>query len=499
MAFFFGDGFDLYAACVDATLNYWDPASLNPSSSSLIAGRFPGSRAWNFSSSTTLIKASNVNDAVHHFFLAYLVTAAPSGSSNGFYIQLFDGTTAQCSVVFRTDGAIQLVLGGPTSGNILATYTGAVNAAGAWITFEIEVVISNTVGSIAVRKNGNPSNDFFLGSLDTQTSANAYANKIQLGASAIVLYIDDFLWRSDASVPWVGDIRCYTRSPVSDVSVQFSRTSAPFTSLLWNPIGVGNTFAANTAYYFKFTANNSGLLSGLSFTLSGGGTGHAKGALYDVNPGGGIGNVLATTSEVTNPSSSPLVLNFPSPVHVTQGQTYWIGLNNDSSNISYNVINASSITPQPVVIQITNSLYSSWPTANPGGAASFPNIPGVSVIYTPQSNADCVGEAQQDAASSYVFSSTNGQADLYGIGALSVLPANTIGITTRGLFQKTDAGTRNTTVQVKSGSTTVQGASTALTTSWSWVARNDVVDPNTGAAWTATAVNGVQVGPVVTA
>jgi hypothetical protein len=174
-------------------------------------------------------------------------------------------------------------------------------------------------------------------------------------------------------------------------------------------------------------------------------------------------------------------------------------LNNDSSNISYNVINASSITPQPVVIQITNSLYSSWPTANPGGAASFPNIPGVSVIYTPQSNADCVGEAQQDAASSYVFSSTNGQADLYGIGALSVLPANTIGITTRGLFQKTDAGTRNTTVQVKSGSTTVQGASTALTTSWSWVARNDVVDPNTGAAWIATAVNGVQVGPVVTA
>jgi hypothetical protein len=336
--------------------------------------------------------------------------------------------------------------------------------------------------------------------LNTHVSANNYANKIQLGSSSVVMYVDDFLWRSDSvSVSWVGDIRCFTRSPVSDVVTQFSRTAVPITSLLWNPIGFGNAFTANTAYYFRFTANNSGLLSGLSFTLSGGGTGHVKGALYDLNPGGGIGNVLATTSEVTNPSSSPLVLTFPTPVHVTQGQTYWIGLNNDSSNITYNVINSSSVTPAITVIQITNSLYSSWPTANPGGAASFFNVPGVSVIYTPQSNADCVGEAQQDAANSYVFSATNGQADSYAIGAINISPAYTVGITTRGLFQKTDAGTRNATVQVKSGSTTVQGVSTALTTSWGWVARNDVVDPNTGATWTATAVNGVNIGPLVTA
>jgi hypothetical protein len=501
MAFFFGDGFDLYALPADATLNYWDPVSLNPASSSLIAGRFPISRAWNFSNSSTLVKASNVNDAVHHFVVAYNQTFAPSGSSNGFYIQLFDGTTAQCSVVFRTDGSIQLVAGGPTSGTVLAQYVGAVNAANTWFAFEIEVVINNTTGSFAVRKNGNTTNDFFLGSLNTRTSANNYANKLQLGSLVgSTLYIDDFLWRSDAaSVPWVGDIRCYTRMPVSDVAIQFSRTSTPITSLLWSPIGVGNSFAANSAYYFKFVSNYNGFLTAALFTLLGGGTGHVKAALFDSNAGGGIGNVLAISNEVTNPSASPLTCTFASPVRVTQGVPYWIGLNNDSGSIAFNVISVSSLTPTPAVIVLTNSFYTSWPTGNPGGVTVVTNVPGISVVYSPQANADCVSELQQDGTASYVAGAGNGQADLYAIGALNITPTLIVGVTTRGLFQKSDAGTRNATVQLKSGTTTVQGVSTPLPTTWGWLARNDLVDPATGLAWTAAGLNAATIGPVVTA
>jgi uncharacterized membrane protein YfcA len=54
-------------------------------------------------------------------------------------------------------------------------------------------------------------------------------------------------------------------------------------------------------------------------------------------------------------------------------------------------------------------------------------------------------------------------------------------------------------VQVQSGSSNVQSASTALGTSWNWIARNDLVDPATGAAWTATGVNNAQIGVTVTA
>jgi hypothetical protein len=40
---------------------------------------------------------------------------------------------------------------------------------------------------------------------------------------------------------------------------------------------------------------------------------------------------------------------------------------------------------------------------------------------------------------------------------------------------------------------------TALSTSYGWLNRVDTVDPNTSAAWTASAVNALQVGPKCTA
>jgi hypothetical protein len=102
-----------------------------------------------------------------------------------------------------------------------------------------------------------------------------------------------------------------------------------------------------------------------------------------------------------------------------------------------------------------------------------------------------------------VLSSTNGQTDLYTLQAVPstpFLPVTIIGVTTRGLFSKSDAGTRNATVQLKSGGTTVAGASTALPVgSWQWISRNDLVDPATSAAWTAAAVNAALIGPAVTA
>src|SRR4029077_20540988 len=160
MAWSFGDSFDLYALPADAVNGYWDTLT---GSLSLATGRFTGSQSLRFSSSgATLTKSSAVNDAVHHLVAAFQQTAAISGTTLGTYLQLLDGTTAQCSVVFRSDGAILLTSGGP-AGTVLATYTGAAPVASTWYAFEIEIVINNTTGSISVRKNGNTVNDFTLG------------------------------------------------------------------------------------------------------------------------------------------------------------------------------------------------------------------------------------------------------------------------------------------------------------------------------------------------
>jgi hypothetical protein len=74
-----------------------------------------------------------------------------------------------------------------------------------------------------------------------------------------------------------------------------------------------------------------------------------------------------------------------------------------------------------------------------------------------------------------------------------------VAVTTRGFVQKSDAGTRNGAVQMKSGSTTVQSTSIALSTSWQWLWRTDATDPATGSTWTPVAVSNVNIGPVVTA
>jgi hypothetical protein len=119
---------------------------------------------------------------------------------------------------------------------------------------------------------------------------------------------------------------------------------------------------------------------------------------------------------------------------------------------------------------------------------------------TVTTNCSVVNEAQQDAATSYVYSSTPGDADLYGIASIASTPATVIATTVRAYMQKSDAGTRTAAVQIKSGATTAASSTVVLTTSgWQWAWRTDVTDPNTGAAWTPAAVNTCLIGPRVIA
>jgi hypothetical protein len=225
MAYCFGDGFDCYSVIADAVAGYWDSGSL-PTLQSAV-GRFAGSQSIGNPSGATgaLVKSSGANDAVHHIVCAFRQSAALTGTTLGFSFQLQDSASFQCSIVFRSDGAI-LLTSGAAAGTVLATYSGAVSAQNTWFAFEFEVIVSNTVGGMRVRKNGNTSNDYdsfiSVGNLNTRTTANNYANRLAIGGTGIVTtqYLDDLLWRSDASsVPWVGDIRCYTRMPASDASV----------------------------------------------------------------------------------------------------------------------------------------------------------------------------------------------------------------------------------------------------------------------------------------
>ena len=492
--YFFGDSFDCYALPADALLGYWDSGILN---FSLASGRFSGSRAiLAGSSGVWLVKSSAVNDAVHHIVCAIQYTGTVSGTNLGIYFQLSDGATNQCCIVFRSDGAILLTSATP-GGTVLATYTGAITASNTWYAFEFEVVINNTTGSFAARKNGNTSNDFSATSLNTRPGTNASANKLTVGEQVFVTgqMLDDLLWRSDAaSVPWVGDIRCYTRRPVSDALAQWTpnASTAPVTPFVG---GSSATSSTTEAWYQAFTPSCNGAVGSVVLNLAAANSGSVKCSLFS-DASNAPAAVLGSATTLTGLAAGNNTFTFPTPVPVVSGTKYWVGfITNTVVTGTWNRTSASTSTSY----HWTSTTYAAFPTANPTVSAWNALIFTANVTPSDGVNAPLVSEPQQDAAASYVYSATVGQTDQYTLTDTASVPTTVVGVTTRGLFQKSDAGTRNAVVQLKSGGTTVESASTALNTTWGWIARTDLTDPATGAAWTPGGVSTAQVGARVAA
>jgi hypothetical protein len=506
MSFLFGDGFDCYTQFSDlySSATYWD-SSATPGLDLSSFGRFSGSRGLTTTTGITptvasLTKSSNVNDAVHHINVAIQQLVAITGTVNTIWLTLFDGATAQCSIVFRSDGVI-LLTSGASNGTTLATYTGAFPAINTWYGFEIEVVINSTAGSFTVRKNGNTSNDFTLGSLNTRGgTANNYANKLSIGnarGNAAAQVIDDLLWRSDASsVPWAGDVRCYTRMPASDAAATWARSGAvvPVTPFV-------GTATVNTAtmHFSPFVATCSGTVGTAIIQLTSLLPGNMKCTLF--NDGAGVpGTVLSSAATINNPVAGSNTFTFASPPSVTTGIRYWLGLATDTVVSNVYTVTASGFAGAYGNSSVTNSqTYASFPSSNPTGLTTGQqaNIFTVNITPTTATNANLVAELTPDTGG-YVAGSNVGDADLYTLQGISGTPTNIVAVTTRAVAQKSDAGSRAIGLTLKSGSTTSAGASSALNTSFAYVYRTDTVDPNTGAAWTAVAVNNLQVGPTVT-
>jgi hypothetical protein len=407
----------------------------------------------------------------------------------GPYFQLVDTATVQVCIAFRSDGAILLTSSTP-GGTVLATYSGAITAQNTWFAFEFEVIISNTVGRFRARKNGNPVDDFDSGAtLNTRPGANSYANKLQISHSVTnAIQFDDILWRSDASsVPWMGDIRCYTRMPASDASVQFARSpSAPSVTMAF---GTTVSDATGTARYTPFTPTFSGTVGSIIVQVNTGFTGNMKCSLF-ADVAGLPAAVLGSASNVVNPIAGGNTFTFGTPVTVVKGTQYWWG-------VSHDVTAVLSSTGGTVGRNGVGVTYAAFPTANP--ITNLSTATGGTVNITPTISAEYVNETLQDATASYVYDSTVGHADFYNIAALGSTPSAVIAVTVRGFMEKSDAGTRTGNVQLKSGASTVASPTANLSTSWGWVWRTDLTDPATGSAWTPAAVNNVTIGPSVVA
>ena len=496
MAWIIGDSFDFYAARADAA-GHWDSVIAGTISSTT---RFSTGRSFLFGNiSTGLTKNLSSNEATLFCAFAHYCEAGSSGSTQVANIQFLDGGTVQCTISFERPGNIVLRSGG-IAGSVLATYSSAWSQ-GVWDHFQIKVVIdgsSTPVGSITVRKNGDTSDTWSATGLNTRGgTANNYANAVRLtGSNAVVnACFDDFLCFSGsdpAPNTWVGDIRAVQLMPSADTAQkQFAAVGSNATTI-WS--GGTNLVgrSTNTIYYVLFVAAATGTVAKIGVKFNSGVTGHAKVALYDATGAGGIpGALLATSAEVANPITGNNDFTFSSPPSVTAGTTYYAAILTD---VAWN--NAGQVATTTIYTE-SQTYGSGFPsTATPSPVGTYAGQHTITITTT---NSYCVNEAIEDADASYVYDSTSGHEDLYDLANLAVTPTSIVGVQSRMFAKKSDSGSRNGQIRVKSGGTEVGGTDTVLSTTYGWLNRVDAVDPNTSAAWTASAVNALQVGPKVTA
>lgn len=122
--------------------------------------------------------------------------------------------------------------------------------------------------------------------------------------------------------------------------------------------------------------------------------------------------------------------------------------------------------------------------------------------WTPNSGANNysrVGDTTYDGDTTYVSAATVGNKDLYDLDNLPFSPLTIHAVQVVAAAKKDDATTRTFRSNVKSSSTTANGATKALSTSYQIFSDILATDPATSAAWTESGVNAMQIGPEVVA
>jgi hypothetical protein len=505
MAWIVGDSFDYYSSTGDTARSVWDSSNTAGAAMQLSAPRFTPGQSLGFGNNATfLTKNFGSNESTVWVNFAYYRPGALTVNSPEVWHSFFDGGTAQCTLAFFGNGNIVLLRGG-SGGTVIATYTAGFNQ-DVWTHFQCQIVFNGTTGSLTIRKNGSPTNNFSATGLNTISTANAYANSYAngFGSSGSVTWpqVDDlFLFSSSGAAPntWVGDVRAICLMPVADTA-QKNFAPQPTNTLTFGPGSIfasPTTLNANTMYVTGIVApNRGGPVTKLTATSSGAATGHVQMAVYaNDGPAGQPGTLLGTSAVVTNPPASGTVdFTFATPVNLSPARKYYFAFLLD---VNWAVQVASGITGSAYLVARTYG--SGFPNpANAGGALGV--NPGNSpyAVATVVGNCTCVSELLANGDTDYVTSTNPTDEDLYLVDSLPVTPAAIIGVVSKVYVKKSDAGARTGQLRVKSGATEVAGVDTAVSTTYTYLARVDTTDPNTGAAWTQAGVNALTVGQRVT-
>jgi hypothetical protein len=523
MSYIIGDGFDGYAAFNDAKSgNKW--TSGNALNSISKTTRFAVGRSFNFAGNFGghLDYHGSIAHSTWYGHIAYFDPDAFSGTTLKGFCTLYDGDpnaggTAQCTIAWRSDGAIQF-LRGTTGGTVLATFTGAYvpNSFDSW---QFKAVIDASAGSIELRKNGAGSATFSAGGLNTKGSTASTADSVQIGnASGVNQCFDDvFFCVGDGTYPntWTGDVRAIQLQGLTDTAQkQFAQNSSG--SLDFSLPAGTNTIASNANTIYCFGAGplgfsqigciptQGGTLGSATVTFNAGFTGNCKLAVYLLDgdtPGFNAdrypGTLVGVSTQVTNPSATQ-AFTFSPAIGIKAGFAYGYALLADANFVMKGAYSGNN--GQGYIYTSVNGTAVTY-------AGGFPDLKGIvsgsntgnyfaTITATlTATNAGCVNNEVEDGATTYLSDGTVNDFDLYNLETLNYTPAGILGVMLRTFVAKSDAGGRGIKIAGKSGATSFATPEYFPLTAYS---EYDVFygnDPNTSAAWSVSAVNALQVGP----
>lgn len=395
-----------------------------------------------------------------------------------------------------TTGVITALRGATTLG---ASAPGAMPIAG-WQYVEVGAVISTTAGSVTVRVNGSVVLAVTGVNTQNSTASNIVQNVSwgysafgQSGSVAHVYFCDD-----TGPAPWnnfLGDVRVQTIRPISNDAVQFTpalATAATGTA----STTTSNTAAANTVYYQKiFVGAAGGTLTQADMVLTTAYTGNAHVALYGFNTAGTLpsGAPLAISAAVANPAAGTVTFTFSGGPHLSGGTTYWLALQTDTaSNWRQNTANPGSSECSQ-----TQAYTSGFPTTPaPGGLGTI--LFYMDVMFLP-TNFDVAALSPPVPATYYNADGNVGDQDTFNCAPMSASLTSVLGVHVKVIAAKSDSGARSVETVLKSGGTTVTGASTVLSISPLMQRLMCQTDPNTSAQWSQAAVDAANPGYKVSA
>ena len=497
MARLWGDGFDMYASANDMVTRY-----LGATPNSFVSGSntaFSLGQAVTFLFGGNLLTglwetATNETTIYGSLRLKYLSTSPNNAAI--FSLTLQDVAANQVTVQWIGDGSIVVRTGG-TSGTALMTLPNAF-LLNTWDSWQFKIVINATTGSVEIRKNALSTPVIDLTGVNTRGgSSNNTCDRFLFGISTAVTFVLDDLWfNSDngaSPTTWPGDVRCVTLPVASQSQAQF--LPSPNNYFVQNSSAtttVSSTLTSDTVRAIHITANASGTLVSCSINLNASATGHVRMGLYDATGvGGGAGTLLATSAVITNPAAGVNTFSVTSGPDLSFGTGYWVALQSDVSLIA---LGSSGITVDSLVAAYSGGL----PAAMTGftfATVSGLNSMGINIL---PDNSFLVSEAIDDGDVTFVHSDQPGNEDIYGVTAMPVTPAAILGVSPFVCWKRSDTGPRTSALSVAANGSidTIEVNNVTPSLSYIYTQKFMPLDP-TGAGWTVTSINGMQIGVTV--